>query len=53
MDTSKMTTEQLKTELENIRKNFDHKNETWEKIFSIEEELKKRKALQVYTYNPD
>jgi len=53
MDTSKMTTEQLKAELKNIKRNFDYKDETWENIFAIEEELKKRKAIQIHTYNLD
>jgi hypothetical protein len=51
MNTNEMTTEQLKAELENTKKNFDCKNETWEKIFAIEKELHNRKALQVHTYD--
>jgi len=53
MNVNEMTTEQLKAELENTRKNFDYKNETWEKIFAIEQELLNRKALQVHTYDHD
>jgi hypothetical protein len=53
MNTSKMTTKQLKDELENIKRSFDYTSETWERIFAIEEELKKRKAIQIHTYNLD
>lgn len=51
MNTNEMTTEQLNAELESTKKNFDYKNETWEKIFSIEKELYNRKALHVHTYD--
>jgi hypothetical protein len=51
MNTNEMTTEELKAELESIKHNFDYKDETWEKIFAIEKELRNRKAIPVYTYD--
>lgn len=51
MNTNEMTTKQLNDELENTKKNFDCKSETWEKIFAIEKELQNRNALPVHTYD--
>lgn len=52
-ETTEMTTEELKAELETIRKNFDCKDETWNKVFAIEDELRNRKLLPVLTYDYD
>jgi hypothetical protein len=49
----KMTTEELQEELERVRKSSSFADETWEKIFALEGELRKRGALPVYTYDYD
>ena len=53
MDIEKMTIEELFRELENAKKSKSFENETWEKIFALEGELRKRGALPVYTYDYD
>ena len=53
MDIEKMTIEELFRELENAKKSKSFENETWEKIFALEGELRKRGALPVYTYDED
>ena len=49
----KMTTEELQEELERVRKSSSFADETWEKIFALEGELRKRGALPVITYDYD
>lgn len=53
MTIDKMTIEELFRELENAKKSKSLKNETWEKIFALEGELRKRGALPVITYDHD
>ena len=53
MTIDKMTTEELKEALESAKKSKSFENETWEKIFALEGELRKRGALPVITYDHD
>ena len=53
MDIEKKTTGELQEELERVTKSSSFDDETWDLIFAIESELRKRGALPVITYDYD
>mgnify|MGYP001381417826 CR=1 FL=1 len=53
MDIEKKTTEELQLLLDSVTKGSSSADETWDLVFAIESELRKRGALRVYTYDED
>jgi len=53
MDIEKKTTEELQLLLDSVTKGSSSADETWDLVFAIESELRKRGALRVCTYDED